>query len=181
MRPALLIIDMQRFFMAEAPEVFREKLLPNIERLLSLFRSSGVPVVHVITRYSTDRSDWPLPCREKGSVWCLSGTEGAEVLPEAAPLPGEPVVVKTRFSGFYRTKLEDVLNGLGADTLFMAGYSCDVCVRMTTLDAFNRDFRLRLVADCTHAAFEETSKSIEYLRRLTGLTVVPLDELELTR
>ena len=106
MKPALLIIDMQRYFMAEAPDVFRQKLLPNIECLLSLFRSSDVPIVHVITRYSEDKSDWPLPCRDQDSIWCLSGTEGAEVLPEAAPLPGEPVVVKTRYSAFYRTELE---------------------------------------------------------------------------
>ena len=177
MKPALLVVDMQKEFSDEKPQPFREKLLPNIDTALNLARSAGVPVVHVITRYSRDKSDWPKAWRHGNGIWCLEGTDNVQILDQARPLPGEPVVVKKRFSGFYRTALQGILCERGIDTLFIAGYSSDVCVRMTTMDAYNRDYDLYLLSDCVHAAREDTEESIAYLARLTNLRPITNDEL----
>ena len=178
MRPALIVIDMQKYFLDENPKPFQEKLLRNISTLLSLMRSSGVPVIHVITRYSKGKSDWPEAWKHRDSIWCLEDTEGVQILEEVRPLAGERIVVKTRFSGFYNSELDSVLRSLHADTLFIAGYSSDVCVRMTTMDAYNRDYRLFLLADCTYAAGEDTEASFQYLQRLTNLAVVSIKEVK---
>ena len=164
MEPALLVVDMQKEFSNDKPQVFREKLLPNIAVALNLARSAGMPVIHVITRYSRDKSDWPKAWRHHDGIHCLEGTDSVQILAEARPLPGEPVVVKKRFSGFYETMLEGALCERGIDTLFIAGYSSDVCVRMTTMDAFNRNYDLYLLSDCVHADREDTEESIQYLR-----------------
>ena len=172
MNPALVIVDMQQWFLDENPQPFHEKLLPNVQAALALARSAGIPVVHVITRYSHDRSDWPRVYRGKDKIWCLEGTEGVEIVDEARPLPGEPVVVKTRFSGFYESDLDGTLQRLGVDTLFFAGYSSDVCVRLTVMDAYNRGYDQYLLADCVHAAREDTQVSIRYLQWLTQIEVI---------
>jgi len=140
-------------------------------------RTSEVPVIHVITRYSQDRSDWPAAWQHLDSIWCLEGTEGVQILEDVKPLEGEKVVVKTRFSGFYNSELDSVLRSVHVDSLFIAGYSSDVCVRMTTMDAYNRDYRLFLLADCIHAAREDTEATVKYLQWLTNLKVVSIEEM----
>ena len=177
MNPALLVIDMQRTFYEQKPVAFQTKLLPNVQAALSAARAASVPIVHVMTRYSQDKSDWPEAWVHSDRIWCLEGTEGVQILEEVEPLAGEPVVIKTRFSGFYETRLEAVIQDLGVDTLFIAGYSSDVCVRMTTMDAYNRGYSLFLLADCVHGDREETKTSIEYLVWLTNLKVISTEEL----
>ena len=131
-----------------------------------------------MTRYSRDKTDWPKAWRHLDSIWCLEGTPGVQILDQVRPLAGEPVVVKTRFSGFYASRLDAVLRDLDVDTLFLAGYASDVCVRMTVMDAYNRGYALFLLADCVHAAREETKTSIDYLCWLTNLEEICTDELE---
>ena len=176
MKPAFIVIDMQRFFYDRYHEVFCDKLVPNIKAALSMARSSNVPAIHVVTRYSKDKSDWPKTRRHRDHIKCLEGAKDAQILPHVQPLPGEHVVVKTRFSGFYNSSLDSALRELGADTLFIAGFASDVCVRFTTIDAYNRDYDLFLLEDCVHAV-EDTEASIQYLQWLTNLTVVSNKEL----
>ena len=97
--------------------VWRGRLLPNIATALRLARTTSVLVVHVITRYSRDKSDWPKAWRHGDRIWCLEGTDNVQILDQARPLPGEPVVVKNRFSGSYRTALQGILRERGIDTL----------------------------------------------------------------
>ncbi len=167
---------MQEWFREHIPGPFWETLSENVARMLSAARALSVPVVHVITRYSRDRSDWPAAWRHLDPIWCLEGTEGVEILHKAKPIAGEPVVVKTRFSGFYETELDRVLVGLDVDTLFVAGYSSDVCVRMTAMDAYNRGYRLYLLQDCVRAEREDTAASIAYLESLTNAQTVSTPE-----
>lgn len=177
MKPALVVIDLQEWFRQDHPGLFWEPLLENTSRALDAMRQCGVPIVHVVTRYRRDRSDWPAAWQHLEQIWCLEGTPGVEIMAPVRPADNEPVVVKTRFSGFYKTDLERTLAMLGADTLFLAGYSSDVCVRMTAMDAFNRGYCLYLLRDCVHGDREETESSIDYLRWLTNTRIVSLDEV----
>ena len=181
MKPALVVIDLQEWFRQDHPGPFWEPLLENTARALEAMRQRGVPVVHVVTRYRRDRSDWPAAWQHLEEIWCLEGTPGVEVMTPVRPIEGEPIVVKTRFSGFYETDLECTLSELDVDTLLLAGYSSDVCVRMTAMDAYNRGYRLYLLRDCVHGDREETESSIGYLRWLTRTRIVSLEEIIGTR
>lgn len=64
------------------------------------------------------------------------------------------------------------------DALFIAGFSGDVCVRMTTMDAFNRGYNLFWISDCIESLFEDYKKSEEYIQNLTKLKVVTIDEMK---
>ena len=59
MKPALVVIDLQEWFREDHPGPFWEPLLENTARSLEAMRQRAVPVVHVVTRYRRDRSDWP--------------------------------------------------------------------------------------------------------------------------
>jgi nicotinamidase-related amidase len=69
-------------------------------------------------------------------------------MPETEPLPGEPVVVKFRYSGFYATELELLLREMGIRTLVVAGVNTNNCVLHTSFDAHARDFGVVLLEDC---------------------------------
>jgi maleamate amidohydrolase len=68
-------------------------------------------------------------------------------MPEVAPRPGEPVVVKQYASGFFGTSLASTLTALGVDTTVIAGVSTSGCVRATAVDACQHGFVPLVVRD----------------------------------
>src|SRR5437763_1019567 len=57
-------------------------------------------------------------------------------------------LLKSKRSGFYATSLEILLQYLRARTLLLTGLTGDLCVLFTANDAFMRDYRLVVPADC---------------------------------
>src|ERR1700704_3806610 len=96
MNVALLVIDLQEHFFDETPRLLETDLLANVERLLQTARRLGIPVIHIITMYKADKSNWPMAWREHGDIWCVEGTHGADIRPEAKPRVGETVIEKVR-------------------------------------------------------------------------------------
>jgi len=72
-----------------------------------------------------------------------------ELLAELAPEQGDILVSKHRYSGFFETELDAVLKDLGVKSLLFTGCTTSVCVESTLRDAFYRDYRCVLLADCT--------------------------------
>jgi len=62
--------------------------------------------------------------------------------------PGDEVIYKTRFSGFYETELDDRLKSFGAQHVVITGCTTSICVDSTVRDAMFRDYRCVLLADC---------------------------------
>jgi isochorismate hydrolase len=60
----------------------------------------------------------------------------------------DPVVVKKRYSAFFNTVLDETLARLEPDSLILAGINTHACVRMTAIDAYQRDWRVVLAVDC---------------------------------
>lgn len=150
MNPALLIIDMQKDFVLPGAPLRVEGALatvPAIRRLLEKARAEGWPVFHVVREHRPDGSDAEMFRRHLfengGAGFCVAGREGSAIVDELAPLPGEHKIVKTRFSAFYRTSLEDDLRALGVDTVLLSGTQYPNCVRGTAVDALYRDLHGR--------------------------------------
>ena len=113
-----------------------------IARVLEAARSGGTPVFY--TR--GERATWPI---ERGR-WKTSGVyrpimerpEAYQIVPELAPRPDEPVIVKAFPSGFVGTNLLAYLVYHGVDTVIVTGTVTSGCVRDTVLDAFNHNYRV---------------------------------------
>ena len=180
---ALLIIDMQRDFVLPGAPLCVAGALPSVpvvRRLLERARDRGWPVFHVVREHATDGGDAE-PCRRHlfraGGGVCVGGTTGAAVVDELTPLPGERKLVKTRFSGFYRTSLEDELRALGVSTVLVAGTQYPNCVRGTAVDALYRDFRVIVVSDACSAQTPEVAEANIRDMRGMGIVCEPLDRL----
>jgi ureidoacrylate peracid hydrolase len=72
-----------------------------------------------------------------------------QILDAPTPEPGDHVVSKHRYSGFFETELDDVLQGLGVDYLPVTGCTTSVCVESTVRDAMFRDYSCIVLEDCT--------------------------------
>ena len=180
---ALLIIDMQRDFVLPGAPLCVAGALPSVpvvRRLLDRARDRGWPVFHAVREHAPDGGDAE-PCRRHlfraGGGVCVAGTTGAAVVDELTPLPGERKLVKTRFSGFYRTSLEDELRALGVSTVLVAGTQYPNCVRGTAVDALYRDFRVIVVSDACSAQTPEVAEANIRDMRGMGIVCEPLDRL----
>ena len=180
---ALLISDMQRDFVLPGAPLCVAGALPSVpvvRRLLDRARDRGWPVFHVVREHAPDGGDAE-PCRRHlfraGGGVCVAGTTGAAVVDELTPLPGERKLVKTRFSGFYRTSLEDELRALGVSTVLVAGTQYPNCVRGTAVDALYRDFRVIVVSDACSAQTPEVAEANIRDMRGMGIVCEPLDRL----
>lgn len=148
---ALLVIDMQRFFLDPASPTFTcggLAILATIERLIEVFRRAGRPVI--FTRHVHHPGD--LDSGIMGWWWdgkCLEGSLQSEIHPQLAPLPDEKVVLKHRYSAFYNTDLETVLRCLKVEDLVLSGIMTNMCCESTARDAFYRDHRVFFLADAT--------------------------------
>ena len=140
--------------------------------MLEAARAAGLPVVYLNMEPAPDLSDaGPRagPHRVKHGPLALGdaieapdGSAGQEphprhlehqpMWPRIAPEPGDIVVAKHRYSGFFETELDDVLRGLGATQLLIAGCTTSVCVESTVRDATFRDSTCIVLEDCTSRA-----------------------------
>lgn len=102
-----------------------------------------------------------------------------------APRPGEPVIRKQFFSGFFETHLDSLLRGLGIRNLVVAGFDSRICLMTTVLDAMYRNYRVSVLRDCTATGeYPETMHgnlnnlaAIRYIEERIGNTLTAADWL----
>ncbi|WP_139490816.1 cysteine hydrolase family protein [Brevibacillus dissolubilis] len=138
---ALLLIDVQKHFDDRANGTRNN---PDAEEkmadLLQVWRKTNRPVIHI----------------QHISNPALPHHPGRDFKDIVAPLPDEPVIVKSVNSAFIGTNLEQYLREAGIQTLVIAGLTTDHCVSTTTRMAKNLGFTPYLVSDAT-ATFDRVS------------------------
>jgi len=166
---ALLVIDMQKHWVDSAGLGYIERargIVPNINELAGVLRSSGGTVVWVVCSFSASgRSAWPMLFENleetaDGARMRAALTPGSpmhELWPGLDVHPGDPVVAKDRFSAFIRgaSELEQLLRARGIDTVLVAGVATNVCCESTARDAMMLDFRTVMIEDATAARTDE--------------------------
>lgn len=152
-KPALLVIDMQNdFVLPGAPLRVAGALetVPAIQRILAWFRENGLPVLHVVRAYRPDGADVEITRRERfreTGGFLVRGTAGWEIVEPLRPRPGEPLIVKPRFSGFWETELASRLKALAVGRLALTGTQLPYCVRSTALDGVSLGYPVAVLRD----------------------------------
>ena len=78
----------------------------------------------------------------------IKGTPGARILDELVRDDSDIEIVKKRYSMFYGTDLDSLLQELETDSLILAGVNTHACIRTTAIDAYQRDFQVIIVPEC---------------------------------
>ncbi|MCX7374101.1 MAG: pyrimidine utilization protein B [Alphaproteobacteria bacterium] len=72
-----------------------------------------------------------------------------------APQPGDILVPKTRYSGFFNTNIDSLLRARGIRNIIFTGIATNVCVESSLRDAFHLEYFCVVLEDATHAAGPE--------------------------
>lgn len=156
-KSALLVVDMQKFFLDEASPTFTcggPAILPNVKKLIHAFREAGRPVIYTCHVHHPGHLDAGI----MGWWWkgmCLEGSPESEVHDDIAPLHGEKIIYKHRYSAFYNTDLETILRCAKIEDLVICGIMTNLCCESTARDAYFRDYRVFFPADGTGSVTEE--------------------------
>lgn len=155
--PVLVLIDLQRDFCrppftAESVEAAFSKTLDAIEAFLDEYRSSGRTPIFVRTTHD-ERSNSPVWAEKYADrncpMPCRSGTEGAEFTDAVTVKDSDVIVTKYRYSAFCQTGIETYLASNGVSRLLVGGVNTNVCVASTVTDAFDRNYDVTVLEDCT--------------------------------
>jgi len=188
---ALIVIDMQRDFIEPGGfgatlgnDVPAARCLPpTVGRLLDVFRSAGLPVIHTRECHKPDLSDCPPAKRTRGKPSLrigdpgpmgrilIAGEPGADIVPELRAAPGEIVLDKPGKGAFYATLLGDILAQRTITHLVFAGVTTEVCVQTTMREANDRGFDGLLAEDATESYFPEFKKATLDMIRAQGAIV----------
>lgn len=176
---ALLIIDMiNDLEFPEGPD-FLEPTLRAAERIHALkkrVRALGWPVIYVNDNFGRWRSDFQTVLDH-----CLhDGVRGQPIAEKLLPDADDYSVLKPKHSAFHATTLDTLLTYIHAHTLIMTGISADSCVLFTASDAYLRDFRIHVPADCVVAATPRyTDEALAFMARVLKADLTPSDALDL--
>jgi nicotinamidase-related amidase len=144
-RPALVVVDVNRGFTDPASPLVcdLDECVAGIRRLLDGFRAAGLPVVFTTVAFDAAAKAAARVFIEKipALLALEAGSPWVEVDPRIAPLPDEPVIVKTFASAFFGTALPSVLAAEGCDSVVVTGASTSGCVRATAVDALQHGYR----------------------------------------
>ncbi len=149
-RPAVLVVDFQKAFVEhEKCGPSAAVALSNTSVLLDAARAAGVPVIYLVMILDS-LEDRMLAQRVRSSLTerCERGNPWTEVASAVPVQPGDHVVEKTVATGFYRTRLDDLLRELGVDETIVVGTSTSGCVRATVMDAAYRSYHVSVVEEC---------------------------------
>ena len=146
---ALIIVDMQNDFVKRGGALVVETAaatIPAIQRLLTLARAKGMKVF--FTQDTHEEGDIEFP------IWgphVLRGTWGWQIVDELAPRPGERVIEKLRYDGFFGTPLDHELRLAGIQSVIVCGTVANICVLHTAGSAALRGYRVVLLIDAISA------------------------------
>jgi len=169
---ALIVVDMLKDFVDQDGKLYcgeaAQAIVPFVKEKIHEFHAAGEPVIFLMDHHAQDDPEFKM-----FPPHCVAGTPGAQVI-EALPVaPGDYRVPKTRYSGFFRTNLDEILQKEAPTTVHLVGVCTSICVIYTCSDLRNRDIDVVVyregVADFDPEAHSFALKSME---KVLGARVV---------
>ena len=178
---ALLLIDVVNDFEFEGGEQLLRLALPVGQAIAGLKRAAkraGIPAIYVNDNFGKWQSDL-----NKIVSHCLDDSvRGKAFVEMVKPEEDDYFVLKPKHSGFFSTTLELLLEHLGARSLILSGVAGNNCVLFTANDAYMRDFKLLVPADCVVSETEaENEYALQQMAKVLKADTRPAAELNLEK
>ena len=175
-RCALIIQDMQNDVIIEGgafaesgspAHATEQNVVANVAGLADACRAKGIPVIHVWYLVEEGapglKLNAPLFQGVKDTGALVRGTWGAAPADGLEPKAGDHVVEKMRMSGWQGTRLQNLLDGLGRDTVIVTGAWTNMSIEHTSRTGADMGFNMIVPEDaCSTMNAEWHQASINY-------------------
>ena len=153
---ALLLIDLQRDFVEPGGALYfpgAESVLPPVLDLVKKYREQNLPIITTQDWHEENDAEfqiWPKHCVKDGA-----GAELVKALKESLSGYEKHLTVrKTRYSAFYGTNFEKIIESYGIDEVEVCGVVTHICVLFTVEELRNRGIRTIVRKDAV-ASYDE--------------------------
>ena len=170
--PALLVLDMQRYFLEPDSHAFvtsAPAIIPNILNLIDTFQAHHLPVVY------TRHINTPQNAGGMSRWWRDVIAPDHPHAGLAAPFDrlAETVIQKTQYDAFFQTELDEMLQAQGVSDVVITGVMTHLCCETTARSAFMHGYQVWFPADGTATYNQEYH--LGTLRNLAhGFAHIPL-------
>jgi nicotinamidase-related amidase len=160
MKPALLVIDVQKEFFKFGPTTAQSlnQAIEYINAAIALFREKDLPVICV---QHVDDEERLVP-----------GEEGFGLPEKLDILPSDLRIHKTYGNSFNKTSLESALRDRGIDTVIITGFSAEYCVLSTYRGAQDLDLTPIILRGALASDNLENIKFVESISDIVSYTVL---------
>ncbi len=145
-KAALLIIDMQNYFLDKKSHAYApasEEIIENILALSDLFKNV------IKTKHIDSKEENNCMLRWWGKI---IDREFAEIDPR---IKKGITIEKSRYSAFYKTNLNEILKKLDVNKVYISGLLTNLCCESTARDAFSHNYDVYFICDATCTYKEE--------------------------
>lgn len=186
---ALIIVDMLNDFINENGALYcgpqAQEIVKHIQERLMEYRHAQRPIIYLADAHSKHDIEF-----ERFPEHCVAGTWGAQIINELKstakeniPPPkingaNESIIRKTRYSGFYGTSLDIVLNphfhlAPRVSEIEVCGVCTSICVMDTVGGLANRDYSTVVRRNCVADFDQEMHEmALKRMGSLYGTTIV---------
>ena len=171
---AVIVVDMQNAYatvggyvdLAGFDVAGARGAIAQTKKVLDAARAAGVTVIYFQNGWDKDYVEAGTPGSpnwhksnalktmrarpELAGTLLAKGTWDYAIVDELQPQPGDILIPKTRYSGFFNTNIDSVLRARGIRTLVFTGVATNVCVESSLRDAFHLEYFGVVLADATH-------------------------------
>jgi isochorismate hydrolase len=173
-RAALLVLDMQAYFLRETSHAFipsATAIIPGIQELIRVFADHQRPII--FTRHTNTPSD-----ASQMAFWWKDllrpDIPESKIIPELDTTTGV-VLGKHQYDAFYGTDLEQILRTAGVGEVVVTGVMTHLCCETTARTAFMRGFGVIFAVDGT-ATYTEAFHRASILNLAHGFAIPTMIE-----
>ena len=176
---AVIVIDMQNAYASPGGYLDlagfdisgADRVIRNTKGVREIARAAGMPVIYFQNGWDADyveaggpgspnfhKSNALKTMRQRPELQgtlLARGTWDYELVDELKPQPGDIVLHKTRYSGFFNSQLDSTLRSRGIRNIVVVGIATNVCVESTLRDGFFLEYFGIVLEDATHQAGPE--------------------------
>ncbi|NCH56630.1 MULTISPECIES: pyrimidine utilization protein B [Cronobacter] len=173
---ALIVVDMQNAYASQGGYLdlagfdvsATAPVIANIKTAVAAAREAGMTIVWFQNGWDSDyleaggpgspnwhKSNALKTMRRRPELYGKLLAKGGwdyQLVDELTPLPGDIVLPKPRYSGFFNTPLDSMLRARNIRHLVFTGIATNVCVESTLRDGFFLEYFGVVLEDATHQA-----------------------------
>ncbi len=170
-KTALVIADVINDFVQPDGKLYVpgiEGIVPRIAELIEEAHQAGAAVVFVNDAHRADDPEFA-----QWGEHAVSGSPGAQVVEELGPSSEDHVLEKTKYTVWYETGLDELLDGLGIDHVVVTGTVTNICVMVSVVEALMRGYRVTVPADAVKGLNEADHRyALDQMERVFGARVI---------